>query len=178
LTGLIEQTANHCKGCALLGELSPRALDVIAGAGERISARIAAARSRRDRKLRGIAFDATELIVTDEVHGGARPQAQPTREKTRAALLPHLAQGAIPVVTGLHRVHSQRSSDHARRGGSDFSATILGAALDAEEVIIWTDVNGVLTADPRMVPEARTLDEVSYSGAGELAFFAPRCCTR
>ncbi len=170
---LIEQTENHCKGCALLGELSPRALDVIAGSGERISARIAAA-VLEEMGVHGIAFDATELIVTDEVHGGARPQAQPTREKTRVALLPHLAQGALPVVTGYIASTAKGVPTTLGRGGSDFSATILGAALDAEEVIIWTDVNGVLTADPRMVPEARTLDEVSYSEAGELAFFGAK----
>ena len=170
---LIEQTANHCRGCAVLGELSPRGLDVIAGAGERLSARMVAA-VLNEMGAHGIAFDATELIVTDDVHGGARPQAQPTREKTRTALLPRLAEGAIPVVTGYIAATAKGVPTTLGRGGSDFSATILGAALDAEEVIIWTDVNGVLTADPRMVPEARTLDEVSYSEAGELAFFGAK----
>ncbi len=173
IDSLIERAANYCRGCALLGELSPRALDVIAGMGERLSARITAA-VLREMGCRGIAFDATDLIVTDEVHGGARPLPGPTRTKTQAALLPLLEAGGIPVVTGYIAATAKGIPTTLGRGGSDFSATILGAALDAQEVIIWTDVNGVLTADPRMVPDAVTLDEVSYIEAGELAFFGAK----
>ena len=170
---LIDRAANYCRGCALLGELSPRALDVIAGSGERLTARIAAA-VLREMGYRGVAFDATELIVTDDIHGGARPLADLTRGKTRAALGPLLETGVIPVVTGYIAATAKGVPTTLGRGGSDFSATILGAALGAQEVIIWTDVNGVLTADPRMVPDAVTLDEVSYSEAGELAFFGAK----
>jgi aspartokinase/homoserine dehydrogenase 1 len=173
IDALIERAANYCRGCALLGELSPRALDVIAGTGERLTARMTAA-VLREMGLRGAAFDATDLIVTDEVHGGARPLAGPTRKKTQAALLPMLEAGGIPVVTGYLAATAKGIPTTLGRGGSDYSATILGAALDASEVIIWTDVNGVLTADPRMVPDAATLDEVSYTEAGELAFFGAK----
>jgi aspartokinase/homoserine dehydrogenase 1 len=173
IDALIERAANYCRGCALLGELSPRALDVIAGTGERLTARITAA-VLRDMGFRGVAFDATDLIVTDEVHGGARPLAGPTRTKTQAALGPLLEAGGIPVVTGYIAATAKGIPTTLGRGGSDFSATILGAALDASEVIIWTDVNGVQTADPRMVPDAVTLDEVSYIEAGELAFFGAK----
>jgi aspartate kinase len=173
IDALIERAANYCRGCALLGELSPRALDVIAGTGERLTARIAAA-VLREMGYRGVAFDASDLIVTDEVHGGARPLAGPTRTKTRDALLPLLEADGIPVVTGYIAATAKGIPTTLGRGGSDFSATILGAALDAHEVIIWTDVNGVLTADPRLVPDAITLDEVSYTEAGELAFFGAK----
>jgi aspartokinase/homoserine dehydrogenase 1 len=173
IDALIERAANYCRGCALLGELSPRALDVIAGTGERLSARMTAA-VLREMGLRGVAFDATELIVTDEVHGGARPLSDPTRTKTQAMLLPLLEANGIPVVTGYVAATAKGIPTTLGRGGSDYSATILGAALDASEVIIWTDVNGVLTADPRMVPNAATLDEVSYTEAGELAFFGAK----
>jgi aspartate kinase len=173
INNLIDQATNYCRGCALLGELSPRALDVIAGSGERICARIAAA-VLRQMGYRGMAFDATDLIVTDDVHGGARPLAGPTREKTRAALVPLLEVGGIPVVTGYIAATAKGVPTTLGRGGSDFSATILGAALGAEDVIIWTDVDGVQTADPRMVPDAVTLDEVSYTEAGELAFFGAK----
>jgi aspartate kinase len=128
----------------------------------------------REMGLRGAALDATDLIVTDEVHGGARPLAGPTRKKTQAALFPMLEAGGIPVVTGYLAATAKGIPTTLGRGGSDYSATILGAALDATEVIIWTDVNGVLTADPRMVPDAATLDEVSYTEAGELAFFGAK----
>jgi bifunctional aspartokinase / homoserine dehydrogenase 1 len=170
---LIEQVANFCRGCALLGELSPRAHDVIAGFGERLTARITAA-TIKELGVRCVAFDATDLIVTDEVHGGARPHAALTREKTRAALLPVLEEGAIPVVTGYIAATPKGEPTTLGRGGSDFSATILAAALDAEDVIIWTDVNGVMTADPRIVPEARTLDEISYTEAADMAFFGAK----
>jgi bifunctional aspartokinase / homoserine dehydrogenase 1 len=170
---LIERAANYCRGCALLGELSPRALDVVAGTGERLTARITAA-VLREMGCRGVAFDATDLIVTDEVHGGARPLSDSTRTKTQAALGPLLEAGGIPVVTGYIAATAKGIPTTLGRGGSDFSATILGAALDAQEVIIWTDVNGVLTADPRMVTDAVTLDEVSYTEAGELAFFGAK----
>jgi aspartokinase/homoserine dehydrogenase 1 len=173
IDALIDRAANYCRGCALLGELSPRALDVIAGSGERMSARIVAA-VLREMGHRGVAFDATDLIVTDEVHGGARPIAKLTREKTQAALLPSLEAGVIPVVTGYIAATAKGVPTTLGRGGSDFSATILGAALGAQDVVIWTDVNGVLTADPRMVPDAITLDEVSYAEAGELAFFGAK----
>jgi aspartate kinase len=173
IDALIERAANYCRGCALLGELSPRALDVIAGTGERISARMTAA-VLREMGLRGVAYDATDLIVTDDVHGGARPLSEPTRTKTQAMLLPLLEANGIPVVTGYVAATAKGIPTTLGRGGSDYSATILGAALDASEVIIWTDVNGVLTADPRMVPNAATLDEVSYTEAGELAFFGAK----
>jgi aspartokinase/homoserine dehydrogenase 1 len=173
IDALIERAANYCRGCALLGELSPRALDVIAGTGERLTARMTAA-VLREMGLRGAALDATDLIVTDEVHGGARPLAGPTRKKTQAALFPMLEAGGIPVITGYLAATAKGIPTTLGRGGSDYSATILGAALDATEVIIWTDVNGVLTADPRMVPDAATLDEVSYTEAGELAFFGAK----
>jgi len=128
----------------------------------------------REMGHRGVAFDATDLIVTDDVHGGARPLADLTRKKTQAALFPVLEAGGIPVVTGYVAATAKGIPTTLGRGGSDFSATILGAALDASEIIIWTDVNGVLTADPRMVPNAATLDEVSYIEAGELAFFGAK----
>src|SRR5215472_8677047 len=89
IDALIERAANHCRGCALLGELSPRALDVIAGTGERLTARMTAA-VLREMGRPGTAFDATDLIVTDEVYGGARPLSEPTRTKTQGALFPAL----------------------------------------------------------------------------------------
>jgi len=173
IDALIERAANYCRGCALLGELSPRALDVIAGTGERLTARITAA-VLREMGYAGEAFDATDLIVTDDVHGGARPLTGPTRKKTQEALSSVIEAGGIPVVTGYIAATAKGIPTTLGRGGSDYSATILGAALDASEIVIWTDVDGVLTADPRMVPDAAILDEVSYAEAGELAFFGAK----
>ena len=171
--GLIDKAADCCRGCALLRELSPRALNIIAGTGERLTARMMAV-VLREMGLHGADFDGTRLIVTDGVHRRARPLTDLTREKTQAALLPVLEAGGIPVVTGSIAATEKGVPATLGRGGSDYSATILGEALEASEVIIWTDVDGVLTADPRMVPDARTLDEVSYIEAGELAFFGAK----
>jgi aspartate kinase len=98
----------------------------------------------------------------------------PTRERCEARLLPLLQQGIVPVVTGFIGATRERVLTTLGRGGSDYSATILGGALAADEVIIWTDVSGVLTADPRLVPSARTIPEISYREAAELAHFGAK----
>ena len=120
-------------------------------------------------------MEATELIVTDSYHGGADPIMDRTRERSRGAPAAAVAiGGVIPVVTGFIGATADGVLTTLGRGGSDYSATILGAALDADEVIIWTDVDGVLTADPRLVPDARTIPEISYREATELAYFGAK----
>src|SRR5258707_1144983 len=104
-----------------------------------------------------VSVEASELIVTDDFHGGADPLMKETRMKSRARIFPLLEKGIVPVVTGFIGSTEDGELTTLGRGGSDYSATILGAALDAEEVIIWTDVDGVLTADPRLINEARTI---------------------
>src|SRR6185369_4415962 len=94
----------------------------------------------------------------------------PTREKARAVLLPLLEKGVMPVITGFNGATADGRPTTLGRGGSDFSASILSAALDAAELWIWTDVDGILSADPRLVPNAKVLDEVTYSEAAELAY--------
>jgi aspartokinase/homoserine dehydrogenase 1 len=162
-----------CDGTALLGELTPRTLDAISGLGERISALLVAV-AVRELGLVSEAITATELIVTDSYHGGAEPLMDLTRAKSQARLRPLLEKGIVPVVTGFIGATSEGQLTTLGRGGSDYSATILGAALDADEVIIWTDVDGVLTADPRLVPEAKTIPEISYREAAELAYFGAK----
>src|SRR5262249_30099343 len=115
-----------------------------------------------------------ELIVTDSYHGGAEPRADETRRKCDAVLTPLLAAGEIPVVTGFIGATHDGKLTTLGRGGSDYSATILVAALDAEGIIIWTDIDGVLTADPRLVTDARTIAEISYREAAELAYFGAK----
>jgi aspartate kinase len=162
-----------CEGTALLRELTPRALDAISSLGERLSAPLVAS-AVRELAVPSEPVEATELIVTDAFHGGAEPQMELTREKSRARLWPLLEKGLAPVVTGFIGATAAGQLTTLGRGGSDFSATILGAAMDASEVIIWTDVDGVLTADPRLVPEARTIPEISYREAAELAYFGAK----
>jgi aspartate kinase len=111
-----------------------------------------------------------DVIVTDPIHGNASPLMDATREKARAVLLPLLDRGILPVVTGFNGATLDGRPTTLGRGGSDFSASILAAALDAAELWIWTDVDGIMSADPRLVPDARVLDEVTYNEAAELAY--------
>lgn len=161
------------RAVAALGELSPSALDLLAGFGERWSARILAA-VLRARGVAAEAVDADAFIVTDDRFGEASPDLERTRERARAHLLPLLERGVLPVVTGFIGATPEGRPTTLGRGGSDFSATLLGYALDAEAVWIWTDVDGVMSADPRIVPEARTIPELSYIEAAEMAYFGAK----
>src|SRR6266545_3392561 len=142
-------------------------------AGERLSARLLAS-ALRESGVDATAVEAIELIVTDNHSGRAEPLMAETRERATARLEPLLAERSVPVVTGFIGATVDGKLTTLGRGGSDYSATILGAALDAKEIIIWTDVDGVLTADPRLVAEARTLQEISYNEAAELAYFGAK----
>ena len=160
-------------GTAMLRELTPRTLDIISSLGERLCAPVfAAALAQMGTPSRPI--EATELIVTDSYHGGAEPRADETRQRSASRILPLFATGEVPVVTGFIGATQDGKLTTLGRGGSDYSATILGAALNADEIIIWTDVEGVLTADPRLVPDARTIPEISYREAAELAYFGAK----
>lgn len=162
-----------CEGTALLRELTPRTLDSISSLGERLCAPLLTS-ALAESCARSEAIDARELVVTDSYHGNAEPNMRLTRERSQSRLNPILESGIVPVVTGFIGANEQGVLTTLGRGGSDYSATILGAALDADEVIIWTDVDGVLTADPRLVPEARTIPEISYREAAELAYFGAK----
>ena len=170
---ILEEATSLCRGTALLRELTARALDAISSVGERLSAHLLAS-ALCEMGLKGVAVEATEVIVTDGEHGRAEPLMNETRERACARLLPLLDEGAIPVVTGFIGTTMEGTLTTLGRGGSDYSATILGAALSASEVVIWTDVDGVLTADPSLVAQARTLREISYNEAAELAYFGAK----
>jgi bifunctional aspartokinase / homoserine dehydrogenase 1 len=162
-----------CEGTVLLRELTPRTLDSVSSLGERLSAPMVAG-AIADLGMPSEAIEATDLVVTDSYHGGAEPLMDRTRERCEALLRPLLNRGVVPVVTGFIGATEEGVLTTLGRGGSDYSATILGAALNAGEIIIWTDVDGVLTADPRLVPDARTIPEISYREAAELAYFGAK----
>jgi bifunctional aspartokinase / homoserine dehydrogenase 1 len=170
---LLNEATRLCDGTALIRELTPRTLDTVSSLGERLSAPLVAA-ALAENGVAAEAVEATELIVTDGYHGGAEPATERTREKSEARLRPLLNKGTVPVVTGFIGATPEGVLTTLGRGGSDYSATILGAAISADEIIIWTDVNGVLSADPRLVPEARTIPEISYREAAELAYFGAK----
>lgn len=162
-----------CMAVAILGELTDRGLAVVSGLGERLLAPILAA-AMRGAGLRAEFVDAGELIVTDDNYAAAAPDMDATRAATRGRLLPLIEHGITPVVTGFVAATPNGVPTVLGRGGSDYSAAILGAALDADEIQIWTDVDGVLTADPRIVKEARPVPELTYSEAAELAYFGAK----
>ncbi len=170
---ILAEGARLYEGTALLRELTPRTLDAISSLGERLCAPVFAA-ALSQMGVASCPIEATELIVTDSFHGGADPQAEPTRQRSQARIGPLLKNGQVPIITGFIGATADGVLTTLGRGGSDYSATILGAALDADEIIIWTDVEGVLTADPRLVSEARTIPEISYREAAELAYFGAK----
>ena len=162
-----------CFGLSMVHELTPRLLDAISGTGEMLAAPlVSAAIAARGRASHAV--DATEVIVTTDQYGGAEPLMDETRAKGATRLKPAIDRGDIPVVTGFIAATSDGVMTTLGRGGSDYSASIVGAALDANEVWIWTDVDGVMTANPSEVPGARTLAEISYSEASELAYYGAK----
>jgi aspartate kinase len=169
----LERFEKLCFGLSMVHELTPRLLDAISGIGETLAAPLVAA-AIAARGTPSQAVDATELIVTTDQFGGAEPLMEETRAKTTARLKPAVDRGEIPVVTGFIAATADGVMTTLGRGGSDYSASIVGAALDANEVWIWTDVDGVMTANPSEVPEARTLAEISYSEASELAYYGAK----
>jgi bifunctional aspartokinase / homoserine dehydrogenase 1 len=173
LRQIFEEGERLCQGTIFLRELTARAHDSIASLGERLSARIVAA-AIAESGTKSEAVDATELVVTDSCHGSADPLADLTRQRCESRLRPLLQQGIVPVVTGFIGATTEGRLTTLGRGGSDYSATILGAALHADEVIIWTDVDGLMTADPRLVPGAATITEISYREAAEFAHFGAK----
>jgi aspartate kinase len=160
-------------GVRNLAELTPRTLDAIAGMGERLSVEVVAA-ALRGRGLDAVAVDGRDVIVTDDAFGRATPLLEETGERVRASLRPLLARGAVPVVSGFVGRTRQGVASTLGRGGSDWSAAVIGAVLPAEEIQIWTDVDGMMTVDPRVVPLARVLPEVSFAEAAELAYFGAK----
>ena len=151
----------------------PALRDEVASYGERISASLlAGVLAARD--LPAVCVDARCCIVTNELAGRADPDIPETERRTRAELGPLLADRRIPVLGGFIAASRNGVTTTLGRGGSDYTAALVGAALDAEEIQIWTDVSGVMTADPRVVPNARTIPTLSYAEASELAYFGAK----
>ncbi len=169
----LDEFSAFCHSVHVLGEVTPRAMDAITSLGERINARILAALLRQ-RGARSEAVDATELIVTDETFQNAVPIMDATRSRVASRLSALLDNAVIPIVTGFIGATESGVTTTLGRGGSDYSAAIIGDCLDADEVLTWTDVDGVMTADPRMVPDARVIPILSYNEVSELAYFGAK----
>jgi len=172
--GLVEDRLHELerfyRSIAMLGELTARGNDAVASFGEKLSASTLAA-VLRERGVRAQAVSATELIITDDTFGAAVPDMALTRQCLQDRLLPLIQRGVIPIITGFIGATQDGVTTTLGRGGSDFSAAIIGASLGADQVWIWSDVDGILTADPNIVPQARTLTELSYAEAAGLAYY-------
>ena len=173
LDGLVTELRSLYTGVYNLEELTPRTLDAIAGIGERASCEIVAAALEAG-GTPAAAVDARRVVVTDESFGRAQPLMDETGARVREQVLPILDKGAVPVVAGFIGATRKGVATTLGRGGSDFTASILGALLPAEEIQIWTDVDGMMTVDPRVVPGARVIPEVSAAEAAELAYFGAK----
>ncbi|HPM78921.1 MAG TPA: aspartate kinase, partial [bacterium] len=168
----IDELEQLLHGVFLLRELTPRSLALISSFGERLAAPILAA-AITQQGLHSRVVDARDIIRTDDNFMSANVDMTVSRELTRKTVLP-MADKAVCVITGFIGKTESGLTTTLGRGGSDFSASLIGAFLDADEIWIWTDVDGVMTADPRIVPEARVLEAISYREAAEMAYFGSR----
>lgn len=156
-----------------IGEVTNRGLDLIASFGERLSIHmVAVAIENLGEKVQ--ALEARNLIVTDDNFGDADPLFEESTEKITSVISALIKKNVIPVITGFIGATKSGEITTLGRGGSDFSATIIGYCLDASEVWIWTDVDGVMTADPKIVKNAKILPRISYNEGAELSYFGAK----
>jgi aspartokinase/homoserine dehydrogenase 1 len=169
IRALVADFRRIAHGMLMLGERPPRSVDEAVAIGERLSA-LLISEYLQSTGVPAQDVNAAEVIVTDAVFGNATPMMDETRKKADQTLRPLLESSVLPVVTGFNGATVDGRATTLGRGGSDYSASILAAALNAAELWIWTDVDGIMSADPRLVPDARVLDTVTYSEAAELAY--------
>jgi aspartate kinase len=168
-----EEIKNMCYGISILRELTNRSLDTIASIGEQLSSMIVA-EGMKERELPAVLVDAKGFMVTDDQFTCAAPLFDVIEPKAKASILPHFAAKKVVVTQGFIGSTEDGVTTTLGRGGSDYSAAILGALLNAEEIQIWTDVDGILTADPTVVRDARKVKAMSFREGSELAYFGAR----
>ncbi|HUI31579.1 MAG TPA: lysine-sensitive aspartokinase 3 [Candidatus Acidoferrales bacterium] len=164
---------NLSQAISVLGEVSNRSRDAIASYGERLSSMITA-QAMEENSIKAALVDAREYMITNETYTKAVPLFEIVGEKTKKALMPLVNGGYVVVTQGFIGASEKGITTTIGRGGSDYSAAIIGALLGAEEIQIWTDVDGVLTADPSIVTEARRIKKMSFNEASELAYFGAK----
>ena len=173
INALILSLVDLCKAIAVLGEASPRAMDAVSSIGERMSVRLLGA-VLESAGVNAKAIESTEFVVTNSHFQNAHPDFKATTKKTRQLLNPLMDKGIVPVTTGFIGATPEGVITTLGRGGSDYSAAIIGAVLPADDVWIWTDVDGIMTTAPRIVPSAKTLPEITYSEIAELAYYGAK----
>jgi aspartate kinase len=172
VNGLFEELADLVKGVAVMGELTLRATDSIASYGERLSSEIIAL-ALENLGIPAAHVDARDVIVTDTRHTQAAPLLAQTYSRL-AATVPQLAREQVVVMGGFIGATEEGVTSTLGRGGSDFTAAIVGAGIGAEEIQIWTDVDGMLTADPTVMPGGYRVKTISFAEAAELAYFGAK----
>ena len=173
MTATLDELAAVVKALAVLREVSPRTLDVIGSMGELLSSRLVAA-ALLDAGLPGEWVDARRVIVTNDDHTRAAPQMRETTSALHASLRPLLEAGRIPVLGGFVGATPEGHTTTLGRGGSDYSGAIIGAGIDAKQIEIWTDVDGMLSADPRVIETPQLVKRLSFDEAAELAYFGAK----
>jgi aspartate kinase len=161
------------RGLAAVGELTARTTDMVASFGERLSSRIIA-EAFAERGLDAVHVDARSCIATDAQHGRAIPKDDLIAERLEANVLPHTVAGKTVVMGGFIGSTAEGVTTTLGRGGSDFTAALVGGALDAVAIEIWTDVDGIMTTDPRVCPDALRVKTISFEEAAELAYFGAK----
>jgi aspartate kinase len=161
------------KGISYLGELSKRSLDAVSGMGELMSSAIVAKLAGK-KGIKAEWLDARQFIITDDTFGRANPRWDKLTAKTKQVLSPLAGTGTIAITQGFIGATESGAYTTLGRGGSDYSASIIGVATDAKEIQIWTDVDGMMTADPRIIANAKVLPAVSFQEASELAYFGAK----
>ena len=161
------------RGIAAVGELTPRTNDLVVSFGERASSRIVAA-CFAAQGLASTHVDARECIITDSHYGKAAPLEAAIEAKLLERVLPLVEAGQVPVMGGFIGANAEGITTTLGRGGSDYTAALVGGGLHAGAIEIWTDVNGIMTTDPRIVPEALRVKTISFEEAAELAYFGAK----
>ena len=170
---LFSEITHLAQALSVLGHLTPRSHDAVAAMGERLSAPIVTAAMIRQ-GVPAVFVDARKVIATNATYGKALPRADEIALNCRAVLAPLLREGKVPVLGGYIGADPAGVTTTLGRGGSDYSASLIGAAMEAEAIEIWTDVDGMLTADPRVVPEAQLIADIRFDEAAELASFGAK----
>ncbi len=173
LDRISRELSDLISGVVLLGQLTPRTLDRIIAAGEKLSVRLFAV-ALRGLGVSASALDADTFLETDDNFGRANPLGGVADRTIAAAVRPLLEVGEVPVVTGFCGHAPDGATTTLGRGGSDLTATYIASAIGADEVTIWTDVDGVYSADPRVIPEARVIPQLNYREAAEISFYGAK----
>lgn len=170
---LLDALRDLLRGVALLREQTPRSRALLASFGERLAAPVVAAALRKAGRS-AEPCDARDLLVTEGSVEEGEVVDEESRRRAREALLPMVERGVVPVVTGFIGAQRDGTTTLLGRGGSDYSAALVGSWLDAQAVWIWTDVDGILSADPRIVPDARPIRKVGWREAAEMSYFGAK----